>query len=285
MPGLVSTSPVIIGGRIMAGMKLTIELKGTLADNEQVRFEEFVGQLEDFKEALKHTDRIISKKDNPTVFYKIIELRYHSPATITLAAYPYDIEEDYSDAVVKTISSGIKAINEQSEIPPYFDYDILEAYKGIGKRIGKGISSIIVSVNGDSCTITEEFSEHIQLIQGKDETTTGSISGKIEAINFHSPPYRFTIYPIVGPQRVRCIFKSKLKKEALAAIDEYVTVYGTIKYRQKAVYPYEIDVDNIVKSPLHDKLPKLSELKGIAPDITGGLSSEAYVRKLRDLDG
>lgn len=270
----------------MAGMKLTIELRGLPADKEQVRFEEFVGQLDDFKEALRHTERIISKKETPTVFYKIIDLRYHSPATMILEAYPYpDIEEDISDEVVKTISLGLKAINEKSEIPPYFDYDALEAYKGIGKRIGKGFSSITVSANGDSCTITEEFPGYIQLIQGKDELTIGSISGRIEAISFHSPPYRFTIYPIIGPQRVRCIFKPKLKSEALSAIDKYVTVYGTIKYRHKANYPYEIDVDNIVLSPPLDTSAKLSELKGIAPDITGGLSSEEYIRKLRDLDG
>lgn len=269
----------------MAGMKLTIELIGPLADKEQVGYEEFVGQLEDFKEALKHTDRIISKKDNPTVFYKIIELKYHSPATITLAAFPYDIEDDNSDEVVRTISLGIKSISEKSEAPPYFDYDALEAYKGLGKRIGKGFSSISISANGDKHTLTEEFPAHIQLIQGNDEITIGSISGRIEAINFHSPPYRFTIYPMVGPQKIRCVFKPKLKNEALSAIDKYVTVYGTIKYRQKAIYPYEIDVDNIIPSSLSDKLPKLGELKGIAPNITGGLSSEEYIRKLRDLDG
>jgi hypothetical protein len=281
-----SNSPINIGGPIMAGMKLKIELRGSLEDNEQVRFEEFVGQLEDFKEALRHTDRIISKKDNPTVFYRIIELSYHSPATMTIAAYPCPgIQEDNSDEVVRTISFGIKAINEKSEVPSYFDHDALEAYKGIGKRIGKGFSSITVSANGDSCTITEDFPEHVQLVQGKDEITIGSISGKIEAINFHSPPYRFTIYPLVGPNRVRCVFKQKLKKEALAAIDKYVTVYGRLKYRQRAVYPYEIDVDNIITGPPPDKIAKLSDLKGMAPNITDGLSSEEYIRKLRDLDG
>lgn len=40
-----------------------------------------------------------------------------------------------------------------------------------------------------------------------------------------------------------------------------------------------------VLSPPIDKIAKLSELKGIAPNITGGLSSEEYIRKLRDLDG
>jgi hypothetical protein len=76
-----------------------------------------------------------------------------------------------------------------------------------------------------------------------------------------------------------------MKSEAIAVIDKYVTVFGTIKYRHKSIYPYEIDVDYIESPPPTETLPNLSELKGMAPDLTQGLSSEEYVRKKRDLDG
>lgn len=266
-------------------MKITIEMKGMLADEGEVRVEDFVAQIDAFFEALKQTDRIVSKKDKPTVFYRIVDLSHHSPSTVTLAAFPIDFAEDYSDETVRKFLATLKDIDKKGEAPPEFDYEALEAYKGISKKIDKGLTQLTVSSNGYRCNITQDYSSLIQIIQGPDEVARGSMSGRIEAINFHTPPYRFTLYPIVGPQRVRCNFPTKKKNDAISAIDKYVTVFGIIKYRHKAIYPYEIDIDNIEINPPIDTIPKLADLKGIAPDLTGGLSSEEYIRKMRELDG
>ena len=124
-----------------------------------------------------------------------------------------------------------------------------------------------------------------QLYEAIQNVASGALSGRIEAISFHTLPYGFTLYPIVGPQRVRCNFPPKQKNEAIAAIDKYVTVFGTLKYRHKSIYPHEIDVEHIETPPPEETLPRLSELKGIAPDLTQGLTPEDYVRKNRDLYG
>lgn len=256
-----------------------------LADEGQVRVEDFVAQIDAFFEALRQTDRIVSKKDKPTVLYRIVDLSHRSPSKVTLAAFPIDIAEDYSDETVKRFLAALEDIGKKDEAPADFDYEALEAYKEIAKKIDKGLTQLTVSSNGYRCDITQDYPSRIQLIQGSDEVARGSMSGRIEAISFHTPPYRFTLYPIVGPQRVRCNFPTKKKSDAISAIDKYVIVYGTIKYRHKSIYPYEIDVEHIEIPPPEETLPRLSELKGIAPDLTQGLTPEEYVRRNRDLDG
>jgi hypothetical protein len=268
----------------MAGMKIIIEMKGMLADEGQVRAEDFVTEITAIIEALKQTDRIVSKKEEPTVSYRIVDVG-HSNLKVALGLFPINIQEDYSDELGKMFLTTIENIVQKEKPPPEFDYDALEAYKNIGKKIDRGFSYLALSANGYHCDIPQAFSTNIQIIQGPDEVAQGSLSGRIEAINFHSPPYRFTLYPIVGPQSVRCNFPPKKKIEAISAIDKYVTVFGTIKYRYKSMYPYQIDVAFIEINPTSDELPKLSDLKGIAPNITGGLTSEEFVRRLRDIDG
>ena len=266
-------------------MEITIEMAGMIYDEGQVKADDFIAQIEAFIDALKQTDRIVSKKEKPTAFYRIVGLSQDSPTKVTLGVFPLDSTEDYSDELGKVFLKTLEDIDLKGEAPPDFDYEALEAYKEIGKKIDKGISRLVVSNNGYTYQIKEDFSPRIQVIQGPDEIARGSMSGRMEAINIHTPPYRFTLYPIVGPQKVRCNFPLKKKEQAISAVDKYITVFGIIKYRHRAIYPYEIDIDNIEINPPVDTLPKLADLRGIAPDLTGGLSSEEYIRKMRELDG
>lgn len=69
---------------------------------------------------------------------------------------------------------------------------------------------------------------------------------------------------------------------ALFAVGRRVEVFGTLKYRRGASFPYQIDVTNIEAFPPEDELPDWNDLRGRAPGATGALSSEAFVRELRN---
>jgi hypothetical protein len=59
-------------------------------------------------------------------------------------------------------------------------------------------------------------------------------------------------------------------------------VMGTLHYRQGQYFPQSIDVSDIQLLPSDNELPALSTLRGIAPNATDGMTSEDFVRKLRD---
>lgn len=268
----------------MATKKIIIELKGMHVDDEHIRLGDFIAQLGAFGEALKQTDRIVSGKDTTTTYYTIDDLSYASPFKVVLGVYPIDPAEDYSEELVENFSMGMKEISH-GRIPPNYDYEILESYKEICKKIDKGISYLVINTNGDSHNITEDFQSRIQLIQGPDELVRGSISGKIEAINLHGGANEFRIFPNVGPKRLTCHFPKRLIEQAVASVNKHATVYGSMKYKSRSKYPHEINIDSIEISPSVETLPTLSQLRGIAPNLTGGISSEEFVRKQRDLDG
>lgn len=266
----------------MAGRQITIELKGMHADDEHVLLDEFASELGAISNALKKIERVVTKKNKPMVSYRVINLSHSSPAKILLEAQPIDPEEDYSDEVVDRFYNAIDDISTRGDAPKDLDYHSLEAFKEIGERVKKTISRLVISTNGHSCNITEDFQSKVKVIQGPDEEVRGSISGKVEFINFHGRSHVFNIYPSVGPSKIKCIFPKRLRNAAIDAVNKHVTVLGKIKYKARTQFPLEIDVDKIEIHRSGKKFPKLADLKGIAPDLTEGLSPEEFIRKMRD---
>jgi hypothetical protein len=70
--------------------------------------------------------------------------------------------------------------------------------------------------------------------------------------------------------------------EAIAGVGRRVEVTGMLKYRRGASFPNAIAVTAIDPFPPEDELPSWDDLRGRAPDATGIVSSEAFVRRLRD---
>lgn len=268
----------------MARKKIFIKLEGMHEDDNFLRLGEFIEQLDLIFQALRQSDRTLSKTEKPTAYYRISKLSLSSPASVAIESIPVDPEKDYSDEVFNVFLNGIRSIIHREERPENFDYQTLEAFRKIGHKIDKGISRLGISSDDESYDIDQTFSSKVQVIQGSDDLVFGSITGRIEAINLHAGVNEFRLFPPVGPERVRCRFPQSDVKKAIESISRWVTVHGTLKYRQHAMYPHEIEVKDIdIHSP-SDDLPKLADLKGIAPNLTSGLSSEDFVREIRDAE-
>jgi hypothetical protein len=68
------------------------------------------------------------------------------------------------------------------------------------------------------------------------------------------------------------------------ALDRFITVKGRLRYKTWDKHPYAISVSP-GKIDIHEKdsdLPDIEELRGIAPDATGEMASEDFVRVIRD---
>lgn len=118
---------------------------------------------------------------------------------------------------------------------------------------------------------------------GPDQLEVGSITGMLEAINLHNT-LRCNIYPIIGPKRVSCAFDDELKARVIEGLGRYVRVVGTMSYKQWSNYPHSINATEIEVLPHDADLPTLSDLRGLAPDATGEMSSEEFLDALRDGD-
>ncbi len=274
--------------QIMAIRRLTIQIKDDSSNSRGLNFSDFLSQLSSIREALLHLEKI-AEPGAPHMQYRLVDLRHQSPATVVIEIVPHPKSKDLSAFVSNKFVEGIKAI-KSGVIPDGYDYGILEVLKNIGPRQLRGSAKMVPIKNFSEISITTD-SEHVDIEQslkskidtilGPDETSEGSIAGMLEVINIHSNANSFKIYPNIGPNKVDCVFKQDQLQNAIAGINRFVSVTGTLCYKRRDKFPYAINDAIIEVLPDESELPTIFDLKGIAPNATGNIISEDFVATLR----
>jgi hypothetical protein len=263
---------------------ITIEFEGMHENEGHLPLAEFIGQLGDILSAFRQKERLVVGSAKNIVDFEIIGLSYSSPYNVNLRAKTEELESELGADLVNGFLRDLDRVVKKQPLPPDLDAQTLEAYKKIGTRIGKTIEGLTISSDDYSCAITSSFSPQIDLAEGPEYKVLGSITGRIEAINAHGDKREFRLFPQVGPERVVCRFPPGLVEKVGNAFYKRATVFGWLKYKRGAKYPHLINVDDIYIHRKPDGLPKLGDLRGIAPDITGGLRAEDFVGANRDVE-
>ena len=259
---------------------ITIQLSaGDMSDN--LRLDDFLEEMNTLRTALRETERLVSGKE-PSLYFRIKHLQKNSPARVTLEAVSDEKGErsqpQYASYVVRSLTTNLRMIANNKR-PKRVDVPTLESYRDIALPAERRHLEVTNEAGNHSVLINRGFREILDSIVGEDEFSYGSISGTIEAINLHDRK-KFWLYPVVGPTRVVGKFRSKERKQYADAVDKYVTVYGRLRYKTWAEHPYAINADKLV---IHDKaVPTLHDLKGMAPNATGDLTSEEFINEIRD---
>ena len=116
------------------------------------------------------------------------------------------------------------------------------------------------------------------------EYAFGSVTGRLEQLNVHDGVNRFTLLPLIGP-RISGVFPEAVKTLIEGGFDRRVRLYGRLKFPSDENYPREIDqVTDIEVFEPDDELPRLTDLRGIVPDATGGMNIRDFVESLYDGD-
>lgn len=264
----------------MPSNKIKIRVSGTSDDNGLVRLPDFLHALNSLQEALSRLDKLVTKSQSPSVYFRITELKYGSPATVETEILPLRPNVLHAPAIVDKYMNALENI-KQGRIPQEFDRGLLEVYRRIAHGIKENVSAISISSNGLEIDVTTKIETEISNILEKDEFVHGTVSGILEAINIHAGTNKFNIYPIAGAEKVECAFPETLKHGAVAGVGRRVLVHGELKYRAREDFPSYIRVDGLEVFPPDDELPSILELNGIAPNATGELSSEEFISRLR----
>ncbi len=266
----------------MANNRITIRLVGSESDGGDVRLSEFLKQLEAFGEALRQTERALSGERETFVYYKVVNLTHRSPATVVLEGVAKKASPVTARAVMSNFVSGVRNVRDQKKPPAGVDLAMLESYRALVAPTQLHIQRVeIVESPKKIIPIDSIFSKQVEELIGPDIFSFGSISGRLERINFHNT-YKFEIFPSVGPRKVSCNFRPNLKPKVKAALDSYVTISGRLRYKQVDRFPYAIDARDVDIHEENDTLPTLHDLRGVMRDSTEGVSAEEFVRSIRD---
>lgn len=106
----------------------------------------------------------------------------------------------------------------------------------------------------------------------------GTADGTLDAINLHGQP-RFTLFEHGTDYPVRCALPRPMLRQVKDLLGLPVRVHGFIYYRATGS-PSSISEVSLIE-PLQPPLRRLTEYVGSIPNITHGLPSGEFVRRLR----
>jgi hypothetical protein len=268
----------------MADDKVRLTLHGLASEDGHVRLADFLRELQLFSGTLKKFDRFVSA-GRLSCYYRVVDLSHSSPATVVVEGQPRrrgELGAPYQ--VIGEFLATLNHIQRNGQVPKPLNLSILRGLKRMMEPLGRSISSVEIGGNGIAVPLTRDFETLIDHLLQPEEEYPGSISGMLDAINFHGGANVFYLYPDIGPEKIACHFPSEMSNRAAAAINQFVTVNGLLRRKVNAPFPHIAFVDSIEVMPPDSELPSLRDLRGIAPDLTGELLSEDFVRELRHAD-
>jgi hypothetical protein len=266
----------------MPTRKVVLTLEGPSERGGHIRVSDFLREIQLLLGVLRQTEREVNPAGGASILYEIVHLSHSSPAQVVVQAEPVTPEFDLCDQVVNNFLSITKQIQTGSTAVPSVSPGILQDLAGMAYPIGRTLRSVAIGADRDIVHLTPEFHRRIEQLLGPEETYPGAVRGMLEAINLHRDANVFRIYPDIGPPKVTCHFPAELEAGAIRAIGHFVEVRGTLRYKVSAPYPHEIEVEKVEAFPHEEEMPSLNELHGVAPEATGILASEEFVRKNRN---
>jgi hypothetical protein len=260
--------------------RITLIIEGLPEDDGRVRLGAFMSQLQNLSATITKLDREANDGKTAT-YFRIAELSYSSPARVVLEPQPLPKQRYAGAAIIAGLERVTAALENGTDLSG-LDADLLEDIRNLTRPVGKTVKSAALVFRDRSFDLSPTIASKLDVALAVDEECEGALEGMLEQINLHHGANVFYIYPEIGPRKVSCHFPMRLYDEAVSAVGKRVEVFGTLHYRIGATFPHQIAVSHVEVFPPESDLPDWEDLRGRAPDATGSLTSEAFVRELRD---
>lgn len=105
-----------------------------------------------------------------------------------------------------------------------------------------------------------------------------SVQGRLRQV---AARHKYEISHHITGKNIECIVPERLHGEAQAALQRRVLLSGMV-HCSKTGEQVRVEVEQITVMPEDHELPSLDELQGSMPDLTGGLSTEEFLRMMRN---
>jgi hypothetical protein len=103
----------------------------------------------------------------------------------------------------------------------------------------------IIETSNEELRIDRSLIEQINLRLGKSHYSRGTVTGILETLNVHNKPWSFTVYPKIGPAKIRCHFDEELFGSVQRGIRQVVKVHGLKEFVANHPYPVRMEAERI----------------------------------------
>ncbi len=252
---------------------LELRLVGADAQNGEVLFSDFRTFCDNLGKCLRQAEIEVSGK--PEGKFYVADLKHSSAFIAVSAVLGYKNGEKAIERMADCVGQLEKGTEKSIKAGREFLKSLRDLFEVVGKR--KRIKGAYI--NG--IEVTTQTLATIDKILGDTIVSYGSVSGKFERLNIHKT-YEFVVYPPVSAQTIKCEFIPEMFEDIRKCIGKSVTVYGKVYRNPDSQFPEKVHVQKITIKSDTERLPKLSELRGISKGCTDGKSVRDFVGALRD---
>lgn len=265
----------------MSTLRLRVEGEG-----KPVSFDSFVGSMNRARFMLRDVDQVISAGRGPALEWILADLGMNSPSPVAVLESRLRsrrVDERIAEEVTGSFV-GALATAEQGEALPANLSDtgldhLLKLATNLGKNGAARFEAIFVEQDTQA-TLSPASAQHVERLLVPKSRAIGSITGHLEVVSLHRG-YRYSVYDAVTHRAVRCDFPEAELESVKAALGHRVMISGIV-HRNVKGQPLKIDQPRLTMLPTRNGLPTTEQLVGSDPDFTGELTTDEYVRQLRD---
>lgn len=253
----------------------------TLGEGEgPVSAERLIRALENVISALRSIGSVLGDSGEQ-IEWQITEASMRSPLRMTLSPRgSRGRVAQTSRRIVREFYTGVGQIERKAVRPTNFDDETLEYIKALAPDPrAEGDAPLRILVPGKTAIEpTGKIIEHVNRVVAEVKThhEIGTIEGRLETVTTHGG-HSVHVWESFTNIKVECSVTPEQLEEAKDLLGRRVSISGTIRYRNRK--PTKIEVERIKPLREMNQLPRASDLGKI--DITGGMSSEDFVREGR----
>ncbi len=270
--------------------KLRFEIEGKPND---VALTSYLGATQSLLDVLRELDAAITGKFKGTLRWYVSALHSDGNLAIDLVSRlkpPTQLQErrreipsDRSPQITDSLITGFDNLERFGVSPPYLSEDGLrriDAMFNIFQRNGAHAYRATDIDKGRSVEVSSNAAKAVRDLLPVSRSYIGSVEGRLETISIHRQQ-RFIIYHARTNKAVTCHFDDAEMIPQLAAMfGARVLASGLIRSNVKGE-PTRLRVEDI-KVLGGRPLPTTLEMSGSHPNITDGMSTDDYIRSIRE---
>jgi hypothetical protein len=244
----------------------------------------------DFARALDNSVGILQElntalvSDDGAVDWYVDALREGSLETQLIGRPRGSADERLAGQVCMAFVDGLATIDRADALPSFFSDQSLRRLQNISRLVGRdGVRRFSATYLEEqvSAGVTESAAENIRQLLAPKFSALGSVMGRLEVISVHGRRPRYNIYDSVTRRAVRCQFEPEALEEVKRALGQRVIVEGIVKRNRKG-QPLTVEEPKLRVLPQENELPATDRLIGLAPDLTGPMSTSEYIASLSE---
>lgn len=241
---------------------------------------------------LNDLDAAYARRHNATLDWYVNDLSKNGSLRIEIYSHVKPMKrvqyEDFSSSVADSFVEGFNVLETQGKSPALLTERGMHKASVLTHLIGKdGMQSVVASVpqTHKEAEITHKSAVNIEQLIPAASSSLGSVEGTLEVISIHRGN-RFIVYQQGTNKAVSCFYaKLPLLDPVKGALGRRVIASGEL-FRNAKGEPIKIKLgrESQLKIFGTESFPvyELQKLGGSDPDFTGDLSTEEFIRNIRE---